>query len=76
MVHLAFKYVAVVASSLLIIAVAQAENRAEKRAARQDKRIQQGEENLAIDKMRDRMNRNNHRAQHSPKPVQKSALKK
>ncbi|MNL15723.1 hypothetical protein D3C87_1367320 [compost metagenome] len=68
MVHLAFKYVAVVVSSLLIIAVAQAEDRANKRATRDNK--------LAVEKMQDRMNKNFHRGKYDPKKVQKSALKK
>lgn len=73
MVHLAFKYVAVVAASLLIIGVAQAENRSEKRAARENKA---NNERFAVEKMQDRMGRNTHRAKYKPKVAPKSALKK
>ena len=73
MVQLAFKHFAVVAASLLIIGVAQAGNRSEKHATRENKA---NKERFAVEKMQDRMGRNAHRAKQKPKAAPKSALKK
>lgn len=48
MTHLTLKMAAIIASSLMIFTLAQAESRAEKRAARQEKRIEQGQQSGAL----------------------------
>lgn len=74
--HFAFKYIAVIACSLMIFGVAQAESRDAKKDAHHNRKGKSANEDGSIAKMQERMKKNTHRERYRKSPEEKSELKK